>query len=186
MVEQVALIVGRAKAVWDDLTVAYSMRPENCRYVTIAVNVVGCHLPVVDHWVSFHPELMVHWIAERRNNDYADGYQLWTSSRGRHMTEWEKKMKIRMVDCEGGSSGMIGLKVALEIGAPKMLLAGIPMVNEAGRYDVSTEWDEAEMHLKAWQKLDASISNRIRSLSGKTMELFGYPTKEWLGQNGKD
>lgn len=175
-----ALVVGRANCVWDDLDQAMVMRPPDLRYTVIAVNVVGTHLRYIDHWVSFHPELMVNWIRQRRDNDFDDNYQLWTSAKGRRMTEWERHMKIRMIDCDGGSSGMIGVLVALELGIPRIVLAGIPMVNEAGRYDVGTPWDEAEQHKKAWEKLPATTKMKIRSMSGWTRLHFGYPSVQWM------
>lgn len=184
-----ALIIGRAGCVWNDIKGALGLFGQvgyaESAYDVIAINGVGCDLPFrIDHWVSFHAELFPMWMQNRRDNGYPfaypDGYQLWTSARGRHMTEWEKHYKIRMVDCNGGSSGMVAVLVALEIGAPKIVLAGVPLENEYGHYDKPGWWDEAHLHRVAWEKLAPEVKARIRSLSGWTKEFFGSPKKEWL------
>lgn len=175
-----ALIIGRAACVWEDVFQANYILSQ-FDPIVIAVNVAGRDADRrLDHWVSYHPELFPKWIEQRRTNGFPDGYQLWTSSRGRRVTEWERKMGLSLVDSEGGSSGMIALRVALQVGATHIILAGIPMENSYGQYDTGKNWDEAEMHSKTWEKLPPDIQARVRSMSGWTRRQFGYPTELWL------
>jgi hypothetical protein len=176
----VALIIGRANCVWDDI-LYLEVRYPDLEPDVIAVNGVGCDLKMhINHWVSFHAELFPQWISKRRVKGFSDAGQLWTSSRGRRMDKWERELGIRYVDNNGGSSGMVAVDVALKMGYQKMILVGIPLEAEKGHYDQPGSWDEATHHRKPWEELDPAISVRIKSVSGWTRELLGAPTKEWV------
>ena len=183
-----AIIIGRANSVWDDLEEASmlfgTLGSPDLDAAVIVINGVGVdYRHRIDHWVSFHAELLPYWMEARQAKGFSDGYQLWTCANGRRMGAWELALGLKLIDLpQGGSSGMIALLVALELGADKIVLAGVPMDNSYGHYDGST-WDEADMHWKAWEKLSEEVKGKVRSLSGRTRRFFGYPTTDWLRSN---
>lgn len=179
-----ALILGRANTVWGDIAAAklgFHPTYTPIRYdIVVAVNQIACDYEEITDWASFHAEAFPSWTQKRRAAGFHSDYQLWTSRNGRRVTDFERRMNIQVVDCNGGSSGMVAVLVALEKGATKIVLAGIPLDNEAGHYDEKGPWDEAEMHRKAWEKLPLETARLIRSLSGWTRRTFGAPTAEWF------
>lgn len=98
------------------------------------------------------------------------------------------------VDCvwnmqsAGGTSGLFAVKIALALGSSKIIICGIPM-DGSGHYfdppdakknntdDFSNKAGFAPWHDVARIQI---ASDRVRSMSGRTAQLFGKPTKEWV------
>ena len=86
-----------------------------------------------------------------------------------------------------GTSANLALKIALALDYTRIILAGCPMDNSGNWYtpligdnDVKAHKDHRH-HLWKWQEIAGRpLHVFIRSLSGKTAELFGEPTREWL------
>jgi len=176
-----AIILGRARGIWYDLTLA--AREFGPFDNVIAVNRTGCdYNGPVHHWVSYHAELFPMWLKMRKDRGYTAPGQLWTTSVGRRgMSSLEKELNIKMVECEGGSSGRVAVAVAREIGCDRIVLAGIPLDKSAGHYDEQGEWcDEVEFYRATWVKDLDQLKPYVRSMSGWTSELLGYPDVEWV------
>jgi hypothetical protein len=174
------LIIGRAMGVWDEVRRAQAL----CDFdQTIVVNSAGCDYPgPIDHWASFHAHEFAKWSDLRRKRGYPDlRGQYWCS---RSSPRWEDKYTdlVSKVDCRGGSSGMIAVLVALELGKgdTRAMLAGVPLDPEAGHYDQQSEWKEASLHRKTWEQDADALRPYVRSMSGWTQGLLGAPTREWL------
>jgi len=143
--------------------------PESWANCIVAVNDIGTELPVVDHWVTLHPEHFPEWEPKAIATDYVRWSRPFPS--GEHRGQWTD----RHADHWGGTSGLFGARVALALGAAEVVLAGIPM--QAGpHYWGGPVWEPTQFYLKDWQRYKDKLAN-VRSLSGWTRELLGAP--EW-------
>lgn len=172
-----AVVFGRAAGVWDELVQARKL----CNFdIVIGVGHAVCDYPgKVDHWVSFHTELLKpFWVRTRHERGYPDVPNFWTTLHGGRARS--TLTNIQTVDVNGGSSGLIAAMVAVgPLNADKVVLCGIPMQVSA-QYDNTTPWREADKHQAAWRAYLPQLAGRVKSMSGWTQELLGAPTKEWL------
>lgn len=78
-----------------------------------------------------------------------------------------------------GSSGLFAVKVALERGFTRIVLAGVPM--DAQQHFIrKVDWKEFESYHKGWRLHYQTIAPYVRSMSGWTRQLLGEPTEDWL------
>lgn len=101
---------------------------------------------------------------------------------------------VRWVRKQGGWNGTTGnlaIQIGLQLDYTRIVLAGVPMDTTGNWYsDVLPEDDIKKTknhahHLWKWTEIACRpISHFIRSMSGNTKELFGYPDDKWL-MNGK-
>jgi hypothetical protein len=150
--------------------------------LVIAVNDVGSHWPRrLDHWCTLHPEKMPAWVKDRTANKHPDGYITWARRgvRGIHraIESWA-----------GGSSGLLGVAVAFQLGCQRIVLCGVPMNRdphfaESKVHPKGKPWSSCDAHWKSWTKGEIvnRMKGRVRSMSGKTRDLLGAPDPEWLG-----
>lgn len=177
-----AIVFGRAKGVWDEMA-EFRRKFAPCGHeVVIAVGRAGTEYPgAVDHWVSFHAELFETWTIRRRRLNYPRVDSFWTAlAAGRSRAAECEGYKIQHVTCDGGSSGLIGVRVGQAVHCKKIILCGIPMNPEAEHTDQAGLWNEALVHRTKWEKVAPELKPFVRSMSGWTRDLFGPPTKEWL------
>lgn len=76
-----------------------------------------------------------------------------------------------------GSSSFLGTQALVGMGYTKIILCGCPMQgpNQTGKKE------RYDNFFKGWEKYAISMfGNKVKSMSGKTMQLLGYPSKEWL------
>lgn len=182
-----ALIVGRGRGVWREVTQALLMYPFE---IIVCINGAGVDYPAPFHvWVSYHGYKFPEWIKARarRHPKLLEGIEYWTATSGRKVRPIEKALGLKTVPCtEGGGSGLIAVKVARQQkGARKLLLCGIPMLESFGHYDGDGPWKEANIHRKAWEKMLPELRPYVRSMSGWTQEQLGAPTMEWLRGNNE-
>lgn len=176
-----ALIFGRAKGVWEELEQAKALGDFS---VVIGVGGAAVDYPgVLHHWVSFHTDLFAHWVTKREGKGYPPAGEFWSCNYRNRPARVKTPVPVSLVDCNGGSSGFIALKVALEkLDAHRVVLAGIPMTHEGGQYDTADQWTEAHKYRREWLEHLDMIKGRVRSMSGWTQEQFGTPTREWLAE----
>lgn len=174
-----AFIVGRAKNVWNEVSKAREEFGPFDHVVVIGSTGVD-FTGDFDHWVSFHVDLFPSWKISRARRGFKTDQTLWTCrQQGRRNSP--KYADVKIVDCEGGSSGLIAVMVALiELKCDKVILAGIPMDAKAGQYDTNAVWREAIKHRTAWEQNVGRLAGAVKSMSGWTQELLGAPTKEWF------
>lgn len=129
----------------------------------------------VDHWVSMHPELMPHWHRQRAEAGLPESQaQLW------HPRHKPHPLPSRPIKSWGGSSGMLCIAVAEDLGVTHAVLAGVPMVKMNRHYDDEKPWFECRQYYPSWERHKERIAPWVRSMSGWTRELLGSPTEEWL------
>jgi len=176
-----ALILGGAECVWEDIAGVERMIGRTWDGMLIAINDVGCLWPRrIDHWVSLHPDKFKVWIKERAKRGHPSGYETW-GRRKRHDTDHEIK------SWAGGSSGLLAVAVAYELGASRIILAGVPLDTrphfaESIVHRKGKKWSSAGAHFKSWRKPEVlgRLEGRVKSMSGRTRDLLGEPTREWL------
>jgi hypothetical protein len=161
-----ALVVGGASCVWDDLAALGSWRPD----LTIAVNdAIAAYPHRIDHAATLHPEKFGGWIEERYKRQGNLDFVTWSRRNpelvDRILTGWNQ-----------GSSGMFAVGVALEMGAERVILAGVPMT-ETPHFFNAEPWAGVRHHRDAWEKRADEMRGRVVSCSGWTRELLGGPDK---------
>jgi len=132
----------------------------------------------VQHWATFHPELMPKWILHRAKNKLPKHETLWCP------VEYPTPpaYTFRRVENWRGSSGMLATRVAIELGATHVVLAGVPLESAEGHFDRPWEskWYEASKYREDWLKRSEALIGRVKSMSGWTRSFLGEPTREWL------
>lgn len=177
-----ALVIGGAECVWADVRALEELLGHEWDGIVIAANDIGCAWPrPLHHWASLHPEKFKKWAEQRKKNGLPAAGRTW-SRRGRTGTEGQVQ------PWAGGSSGMLAVTVAREIGCTKVVLCGVPMTRsphfrESVVHPQGRTWSSADNHWRSWQKPDvlAHMRDHVRSMSGRTQQLLGAPTLEWLG-----
>lgn len=172
-----AVVLGGGNTLFDDLERARALITPD---VVIACNHAGRDHPGrVDHWATMHPELMPMWMSARARTGRPPAGQLWHA---RHRQEQVRRsgLESRPIESWGGSSGMLCIAVAYELGCTHILLCGVPMHQNARHYDSEHRWREARQYWAAWERRKPQMLGRVRSLSGWTMTLLGAPDKAWL------
>jgi len=175
-----ALILGGAANVHDDAKAALELFTPD---LVLAVNDIGTVWPgPIDAYCSLHPEKFPAWLATRAANGHAPPGSLWTSEgRQRRAT-----LPVRTVRCHGGGSGMLAVKVARELGATHIVLAGMPMAHGYAHFHDPKPWFAARLYQRFWVRDQGQLRIDTRSMSGLTRELLGYPTQEWLAHGTED
>lgn len=173
-----ALCLGGADCVRDDWTAALDLFSPD---LVVAANHVGTIWPGrLDAWVTLHPEHIAGWRAERQANGHpdADEYLLM----GDHLPGWCSLTDHRFPGMDlSGSSGMMAAKVAIcDLGADRVVLAGIPLLRQAHFFGAHDMFEAAGTYREAWKTIPARYRAMMRSMSGWTADFLGRPDKEWL------
>lgn len=167
-----ALILGGANTLAADRARALELFEPD---VVIACNHAGRDEPGrLDHWASMHPDLFPHWLAARRAAGRPEPGRFW------HARHRPTPIESSPIESWGGSSGLLCVAVAFELGAERVVLAGVPMLKTARHYDDDRHWMEARQYWPGWERHAPSMMGRVRSLSGWTLDLLGLPTREWV------
>lgn len=140
----------------------------------------------LEAFVTLHPEKLPQWLALRANVDNLHKPDI--------VAHCEGPLVTRVVDYRwpgmdtSGSSGLFAVKVALEK-YDRVVLCGVPMDVMRAHFFDSAPWFEVDSFWDAWHVALPYIKDRVRSMSGRTANLLGMPTKEFLAggipaQNG--
>lgn len=87
----------------------------------------------------------------------------------------------------GGTSSLFGCKIAILMGYEKIIMCGVPL-DGAGHYydpefsDPQNNYNNTEQKI-VWiqfRQTGTTAKGCIRSMSGRTKDVFGEPTKDWL------
>ena len=165
-----ALVLGGAKSVWQDAERALEMAEFDA---VIATNDAGARWSGrLDHWCTLHREKLPRWEKERRLRGYPGGYVRWGHAADKRVdrvtTDWR------------GSSGLFAVKVAIELGYSRIVLAGVPMAADGAHFFSDEAWTAARGYLSAWNVRAKEMAGRVRSMSGWTARLLGEVDERWL------
>lgn len=128
-------------------------------------------------FVTLHPEHLPKWLAKR------------TAPTLEVVAHDDKPGVTRVADYRwpgmnaSGSSGLFAVKVALEAGFDRVVLCGVPMEAMRAHYFDAAPWFEVDSFWDAWSIALPHLAN-VRSMSGRTAQLLGMPTKEFLHPAG--
>lgn len=179
----VALVLGGGQGVWDDVAAALDLGEFSG---VVACNDAGAAYPgPLDAVVSLHPEKWGYWMEQRRRRGYPMPAQILGHSAARDarrlppcVTGFVDQMFPGQKDT--GSSGLLALKTALvDRGFDKAVLCGVPMDPRPHFFD-GRAWTAVQSHWRGWLQALPQIEHRARSMSGRTRELLGAPTEQWL------
>lgn len=170
-----ALVLGGAADTFEEAKAAQAMASFD---IVVATNDAGVDYPgQVDHWATFHPEKMPDWITRRLVEGRPHVAELWTAA---HKAV-PAGLTFRRVDSRGGSSGLLAVFVALDLGADKIVCCGCPMEARGEHYHTPGRWAEATKYRHAWERESIQARfERVRSMSGFTRRLLGVPDGAWL------
>lgn len=171
----VALVIGSARGVWEDLRAASPLFTE--RPITLAVNAMVAILPwIIDHAVSHHGQALAHLVAYRRLivslPPAARDAPLVT-----HSTQAADGIDRLWPEFKAGDSGLLAARVALALGASRVILAGVPLDDSGRVHDdpARTPFEYARFYRPVWEAARAELAGRVWSMSGFTRELLGAP-----------
>ena len=77
--------------------------------------------------------------------------------------------ELRTIQYYSGSSALLGVKVGFRLGYRKMILCGVPLVDQ-----------KYIGYRRGWLFVMDLIKDNVRSMSGWTRQVFGEPTEEWI------
>jgi len=181
--DRVALILGGAKCVYEDINAALDIGEFD---FVIAVNDIGRDwLGNIDAWISLHANRLETWHKERRDKGGSVVRTLVTHDQHREPTPRILRVPYLLKgQTKSGSSGLFAVKYVFEdMKIEKCVLAGMPMTKDGAHYfSPETPWNAFNSHREGWTEVKSKIAHRVRSMSGWTREQFGAPTREWLGQ----
>jgi hypothetical protein len=172
-----ALVLGGATGVWEELEQARALFEPD---MVVAVNHAGRdYAGRLDHWATYHADLLPGWIAQRAEAGREAAGHYWTA-----IYKGQKprvpKLPFQFAEVTGGSSGLLGTMCARIAGADRIVLCGIPMDPEREHFHKPGAWAEALKYRKAWQDALGEIQHSVRSMSGWTAQLLGNPSEDWL------
>lgn len=176
-----ALILGGASCVWDDVLAWEAVYGHQWDGLLIAANDIGAHWPrELHHWVSLHPPSFKRWRALRRAQHLPAGYTTWGKEQDLPRPLADKSL----VPWVGGSSGMLAVQVAQALECTRVVLCGIPMTPSAHfqqtKETFAPSWLQANAHWRVWPRNAEKMAGWVKSMSGRTQELLGAPSMEWL------
>lgn len=170
------LILGGAGTIWTDAADALDL---GCYDLTIAINDFGARWSgPINIWCTLHPIKMAGWRSARERAGYPAAL--------RHIGHVpadgvDEGREYRFPgQPSSGSSGLFAVKLALDQGYNRIVLAGVPMTPDHGHHDDGKPWDECGAYLPAWQWALPIMWGKVRSMSGWTAEKFGQPDVGWL------
>lgn len=180
MTRPVAIVVGGAEGVLEEFAAAENLCVRaRVPYVIFYTNVMITEANVHGVAVTLHPELVKKWIAIRNQRGYPRPHQLWclknTDPFGVVVNEITD-----VTEDWGGSVSLYGFKVAREKGHDKVIFAGAPMEPRRKHFLTHQPWPVWRVFWTAWEHRKEEIKPFARSLSGRTKEMLGEPTEEWL------
>jgi hypothetical protein len=171
-----ALIIGGSGSALAEAEEAMALG----RYdLTIAINDVGTLWSgPIDIWCSLHPDKMAGWREARARAGYP--------AASRHIGHVaapgvDEGREYRFAgQPSSGSSGLFAVKIAIDDGCERIVLAGVPMSPELGHHNDGKPWDECNVYLPAWEWAMPIMRDKVRSMSGWTAEKLGRPDADWL------
>lgn len=145
--------------------------------------IIGCNHAArdcpgrLDHWATMHPDQLPGWLATRRSAGRPEPGRFWHA---RHRVV-PAGIESTAIESWGGSSGLLCVAVAFELGVERVVLAGVPMNKADAHYDDPRPWTEARTYRQMWEFRLPRLLGRVKSMSGWTRDVLGMPQGDWLG-----
>lgn len=170
----IALILGGAPQVWDDLAAAQALLAGK-PHLTVAANLAGVHYEGrLDGLATYHSDCLASWSAERAAKGLNTDFRAFTPSPAGIPSEI-------VSESWDGSSGLFAVRCALfHMGASGVILCGVPLEREAGHFANPAPWAPVTTYRQEWQAVAPLIGDRVRSMGGWTAETFHRPDEPWI------
>ena len=173
----IAVILGGARCVWDDLRAAKALiggRP----HLIVAANHAGTRYEGdLDAWVSLHPDFFANALP-RRVRAGLNKPPLYAPTK--HSDSPGIKPVAPRWD---GSASLYAAQIALkQLKAGKVILCGAPLDADAGHIAIPGPWGHSERYRAGFLAAPASVTGMIRSMGGWTADLLGHPDADWLAK----
>jgi hypothetical protein len=182
----IALVVGCADTVWDEVEKAKALTKFDAFYI---VKMAGIHWDGEERWswVTLHPEYMDRYKVLRREQGLPDNFELVGPLQNEVGTHWQHHLDRRVSYRWNGmsssaSSGIYAAKVALDDGHSHVIMCGVPMTQEGGHFARGNPWTQRDCFMEGWKIALPKLRGKVKSFSGITMKELGTPTPEWLAQ----
>lgn len=148
-------------------------------FVVIAGNdMIGKFPYRIDHAVTLHPDKIRLWLGERISAGYGAPSRVWSHRPFAGVTDWTRDWQ--------GSTGLICIKIARELGYTHVVLCGVHMTVEGNHFIRQKPWQAAHGFRRGWLGRIPELTPYVRSFGGWTREQFGEPSVEWLSTDIMD
>jgi hypothetical protein len=174
------LILGGASSLGDDLSRASELvDPADC--LIVATNDAGVVWPgYLDAWVTMHPVELPWRETFRRERGHPGGYVRVTHPHPMGLGDREKLADHVLGGWGAGGSAHLATGWALErFRCSRVVLCGVPL-DERPHFNRAGPWASATTYRRGWLDDVARLAGRVRSFSGWTAELLGFPDRSWL------
>lgn len=178
-----ALIIGGAACVWSDLEKAQEFGPFDAVF---AINDMLAHYPgPVDFAVSLHPENFAQWLGDRAARGFPAPQTVIAHKGNTQETRPRRYDVDELIDYRwpgmeiSGSSGLFAVKIAIDKGFDRIILAGVPMDPAQPHFFDAGNWTPADTFWPMWVSMLGRYGAQTRSMSGRTRALLGNPPESW-------
>ncbi len=179
-----ALVIGCSANVWQEVKAAQEMTTFDTIY---CVKLAGVHWKGGRFiWPTLHPEFMDDYEKQRAALGLHKNYEIVAPLPNEVGMHGKKGNIARRISYRypgmnsSASSGGFAAKVALDDGHDRVILAGIPMQNEAGHFSRGKPWLQRDSFTIGFTLSLPHFRDKVKSMSGWTLEQLGAPTKEWI------
>ena len=170
-----ALVLGDAACVFADASAALDLSPFEA--IAACNNMIVRWQGHLDYAISLHPEPAPDWNGLRaaikaRTDRGFNRPEVWSYKPANCVDRWTPDW--------AGSTGLLAVKVLLELGFDRIVLAGVPISEAEGHFYDPKPWNAARIFRRGWLGHLEEIRANTRSMSGWTAEQLGMPSAEWL------
>lgn len=177
---EIALVVGGAASVWEEVTAAQSLVRSvggNCKYFVCNDMIERFSKECVT--CTLHVDKLPSWIANRATHKMCSPLDVWICSKEKDKPA--AMFATRITDDWGGSCGLFATKIAIqEYSFSKVILCGVPMTIKGRHFVRGQPWGDQLTFVNRWTPHLPYLRNHVRSLSGFTRDWLGHPDRDWL------
>ena len=171
MAQDVAVVVASGRSVWTDLRAVRHLEP----FAWFAVNDMVTYSPHVHHAVSHHPDKLALWDALRTHSEGRGRREpqivTHSSAPGPGIARAWPEFK------RGGSSSLLAVRIALALGHPHVIIAGVPLDDQGYVWSdpEAPRWYDFGRYRIAWAEARNELIGRVTAVSGYLRDLLGAP-----------
>ena len=194
----VALVIGGSEKIIEEYRAAKALCADLAIVTFVANDMIADFPDRIDHAVTMHSyklERSNGWLPARRRAGLELPQRVWSHPLIRQ-TRVQQPSPKRKPDAgvtdqftdptgkwnaaSGVSSGTLAAKIAKDLGHIRIILCGVPLEIKAGHFKRRRDWTWAPTPQLHCKKNAEELRPYVRSMSGWTMQLFGFPDRAWL------
>lgn len=175
--EKPLVVIGTGPTMWEDI----SKICVDCDYMAINKASV-LYTSKIKYMASLHWENIKLMRRERKNAGGNSDYTTFSKIKD------EGVDKVFHFLLMSGSSGLYGIMIGQVLGYQKIILCGIPLTKDKGLELSNGAMPSLDVGVGIFQDnwiryKSLGILDNVRSYSGFTKDLLGYPTNKWIQEN---